>query len=100
MWRLSALLLVLATAITPDGHSSPSAKSLAADSLTGRWDIVIRTARGSAPSWLELELSGRDALVGRFVGIVGSARPVSPSTTMTCVPRDTYTRPVALSAAR
>ena len=77
MWRLSALLLVLATAITPDGHSSPSAKSLAADSLNGRWDIVIRTARGSAPSWLEVESSGRDALVGRFVGIVGSARPVS-----------------------
>src|SRR5699024_5995719 len=30
-----------------------------------------------APSWLEVESSGRDALVGRFVGIVGSARPIS-----------------------
>lgn len=32
---------------------------------------------GTAPSWLEIEPSGRDALVGRFVGVVGSARPVA-----------------------
>jgi hypothetical protein len=45
--------------------------------IVGRWDITITTPSGNAPSWLEVELSGRDALVGRFVGIVGSARPIS-----------------------
>ena len=77
MWRFTALLFALATAITPTNGSAPSASRVASDSLPGRWDIVIRTARGNAPSWLEVEASGRDALVGRFVGIVGSARPIS-----------------------
>ena len=77
MWRITALLLTLATFISPTGYSSGEPNRLAADSLGGRWDIVIRTARGNAPSWLEVEHSGRDALVGRFVGIVGSARPIS-----------------------
>src|SRR6476659_9396773 len=77
MWRLSALLLAFATFITPTDDPTPRPATLAADSLNGRWDIVVRTARGNAPSWLEVESSGRDALVGRFVGIVGSARPIA-----------------------
>jgi 3-keto-disaccharide hydrolase len=47
------------------------------DRMLGRWDITIATPGGARPSWLEIEHSGRDAMVGRFVGIVGSARPVS-----------------------
>ena len=77
MWRFSALLLAVASSLSPTDHSGPAAGRAAADSLNGRWDIVIKTAHGSAPSWLEVESSGRDALVGRFVGIVGSARPIS-----------------------
>lgn len=77
MWRLFALLLAFATSITASDDTTTRTTTLAADSLGGRWDIVIRTAHGSAPSWLEVESSGRDALVGRFVGIVGSARPIS-----------------------
>ena len=77
MWRFSALLLALTTFVAPTERSNGRATSIAADSLNGRWDIVVRTARGNAPSWLEVESSGRDALVGRFVGIVGSARPIS-----------------------
>jgi hypothetical protein len=58
--------------------SSRSAVRHEADEpLLGRWDITIRTPDGDRPSWLELEHSGRDAIVGRFVGIVGSARPIS-----------------------
>jgi hypothetical protein len=45
--------------------------------LIGRWDITITTPTGSAPSWLEIDSSGREALVGRITGIVGSARPIS-----------------------
>jgi hypothetical protein len=45
--------------------------------ILGRWDINITTPDGLKPSWLEVEKSGRDAVVGRFVGIVGSARPIA-----------------------
>ena len=45
--------------------------------LVGRWDVTITTPTGTAPSWIEIDSSGRDALVGRIVGIVGSARPIS-----------------------
>jgi hypothetical protein len=43
----------------------------------GRWDITVQTPEGDLPSWLEIEVSGNKALVGRFVGPVGSVRPVS-----------------------
>jgi hypothetical protein len=67
-------ILVLALAIS----GKPGTKHIAPDQrLLGRWDITIATPDGARPSWLEIEHSGRDAVVGRFVGIVGSARPVS-----------------------
>src|SRR5699024_3743216 len=43
----------------------------------GKWDITIETSNGTQPSWLEIEASGNQALVGRFVGASGSARPIS-----------------------
>ncbi len=42
----------------------------------GAWDITARTPSGPAYSWLEVERSGA-TLVGRFVGTVGSVRPIS-----------------------
>jgi hypothetical protein len=45
--------------------------------LIGRWDITIDENGTPKPSWLEVELSGRRTLVGYFVGISGSARPVA-----------------------
>jgi len=45
--------------------------------VEGRWDITIQAPGGEMPAWLEIETSGSQALVGRFVGPVGSARPVS-----------------------
>lgn len=45
--------------------------------LIGRWDLVVQSGRGNAPSWLEVERSGRATLVGRFVGPGGSARPIA-----------------------
>jgi hypothetical protein len=44
--------------------------------LAGRWDITVHASSGDAFSWLEVEPSGA-TLVGRFVGRVGSARPIS-----------------------
>ncbi|MBO9561766.1 MAG: DUF1080 domain-containing protein [Niastella sp.] len=45
--------------------------------LIGRWDITIDREGKPAPSWLEVKLSGNRTLVGYFVGISGSARPVA-----------------------
>jgi hypothetical protein len=67
--RHSVLLLALAVSGVP--------ATTAPDALQGRWDITVRTPEGDRPSWLEVRRSGREALVGQFVGIVGSARPVA-----------------------
>ncbi len=47
------------------------------EKLQGRWDLTVETADGSGPSWLEIEHSGINTLVGRFVYMFGSARPVA-----------------------
>lgn len=79
MWRPTALLLPLvlsgAFARTSTHHSAIA--TAATDSLPGRWDITVHMPTGDAPSWLEVDPSGRDVLIGRFVGVSGSARPIS-----------------------
>ncbi len=45
--------------------------------LEGRWDLTIDVDGKPSPSWLEISHSGTRAIVGRFVGIGGSARPIS-----------------------
>ena len=46
--------------------------------ITGRWDLTLTGSNGRRlPSWLEVYWSGDRVLVGRFVGVVGSARPIS-----------------------
>lgn len=45
--------------------------------IEGRWDLVVDTPEGPRPSWFEVRHSGFSTLVGQFVGIVGSARPVA-----------------------
>ena len=45
--------------------------------LLGRWDLTIAMADASTlPAWLEIRKSGRQTLVGQFVGTHGSARPI------------------------
>lgn len=43
----------------------------------GRWDITIDYNGKKYPSWLEIRHSGIKTFVGHFVGVWGSARPVS-----------------------
>jgi len=45
--------------------------------IIGRWDITINISGKTYPSWLEIERSGNNSLIGHFVGVVGSARPIS-----------------------
>src|SRR5207247_7456845 len=60
-------------AIDPPGCQEPVRPA-----VTGRWDLTIVTNAGRrAPSWLEVHWSGNRVLVGQFVGVVGSVRPIS-----------------------
>ena len=46
--------------------------------VTGSWDLTVIGSDGRhLPSWLEIHWSGNRVLVGRFVGVVGSVRPIS-----------------------
>jgi hypothetical protein len=45
--------------------------------LEGRWDITLMMNGKESPSWLEVQHSGVRTLVGRFVFVNGSARPIS-----------------------
>jgi len=45
--------------------------------ILGRWDIVMEKDGEMLPSWLEVQKSGFETLVGRFVYAFGSARPIS-----------------------
>lgn len=45
--------------------------------IEGRWDITIDVDGKQSPSWLEIRHSGSKRLIGHFVGITGSARPIS-----------------------
>jgi hypothetical protein len=79
MFRHSAILVALAGFGLATGTTS-SRKPGSADTpspLVGRWDITIAAPNGGYPSWLEVTPSGNGYLVGSFVGIVGSARPIS-----------------------
>ena len=78
MWRPALFLLALLVPSTSTRATGrPFARVAADPPVLGRWDITIKTPDGDRPSWLELAHSGRDVVVGRFVGIVGSARPIS-----------------------
>ncbi len=46
-------------------------------SIEGRWDITIDASGKEVPSWLEVMHSGLHRLIGQYVGISGSARPIS-----------------------
>lgn len=46
-------------------------------SIEGRWDITVEASGKQVPSWLEVRHSGNNTLVGQFVGVSGSARPIS-----------------------
>ncbi len=52
-------------------------KKMNAPGIEGRWDITIHLEGKELPSWLEVTHSGNNTWVGQFVGIVGSARPIS-----------------------
>lgn len=73
MKRILFIAAVLFAAMQVQGRNH------VADSLglEGRWDLTLVMDGKEAPSWLEIKKSGTRTLVGYFVGVSGSARPVS-----------------------
>src|SRR6188474_814838 len=54
------------------------AASQTAPRVEGRWDLKVQGSNNTTyPSWLEITHSGNRTTVGRFVGRVGSARPIA-----------------------
>ena len=76
MWRLPMGLIALVMSFAPAAMET-SAGPRAAASVVGRWDLTIAGPNRAQPSWLEVRPSGNGYLVGQFVGIVGSARPIA-----------------------
>jgi hypothetical protein len=72
MWRFAAAALI-AVALPTD----PAGRPVSPNSIVGRWDITIAGPDRPLPSWLEVRPSGNGYLVGQFVGVVGSARPIA-----------------------
>jgi hypothetical protein len=71
--RLRRLCALAALLSVPAGAA---AQAPVAPPVVGRWDLRVTGPKGPYPSWLEVSLSGNRTLVGRFVGGVGSARPI------------------------
>ena len=58
--------------------SSPAGQEPYRPPVVGRWDLTLTASDGrKLPSWLEVQVSGNHVLVGRFVAVVGSARPIA-----------------------
>ena len=56
--------------------SSPSSPPAGGEAIIGRWNLRHLGRRDVSSSWLEVERSGFTALVGRYVGLIGGARPI------------------------
>jgi hypothetical protein len=72
--RIVTVAAALCAAALP---ASAGAQSESVPPVVGRWDLRVQGKDAVYPSWLEVTVSGNRTLVGRFVGRVGSARPIS-----------------------
>jgi len=82
MFNKNSLKLIIYTCITflLFGLSVPdrlSAQDIPGSEVAGSWNITVDTDEGDSPSWLYIKPSGTRTLVGKFVGMGGSARPIS-----------------------
>jgi hypothetical protein len=73
----AALLAFILACGSVAGTARAEAADATGEALIGRWDIDIHSPDGDLPSWLEVRRSGSRTLVGQFVGVAGSARPIS-----------------------
>ena len=71
------LLVLVFSMFTYSSALSADPSNYVAESIEGRWDITVMVDGKPAPSWLEVIHSGTKHLIGYYVGISGSARPIS-----------------------
>ncbi|GAB4232792.1 MAG: hypothetical protein Kow00109_05380 [Acidobacteriota bacterium] len=70
------LSLALVGAILAGCSRPPAEKAAVSEApFAGRWDVTVQGKDGPYPSWFEL-VPGEAGWSGRFVGRVGSARPI------------------------
>jgi hypothetical protein len=68
--QLSVILVALSALASAQQSTRPA--------IIGRWDITVqRPDGGQRSAWLEVRHSGVNTLVGQFVGLSGSARPIA-----------------------
>jgi len=47
------------------------------EQILGKWNLRVVASPDISSSWLEVDRSGSAAIVGRFVGFIGGARPIA-----------------------
>ena len=80
MRRVPVVLFLFLAAVLLPGLAVNAAHNAAsdADGIVGRWDLTVRGTDASYPSWLEVVAAKEAGKVhGRFVGRVGSVRPIA-----------------------
>lgn len=71
------LSLLIFTAVGVSARKAVFFEMQADPAIEGRWDVTIEDGDKKFPAWFEIIHSGNKRLVGQYVGITGSARPVS-----------------------
>ena len=74
---ISLLLVLMIAGTLSSSFINPPHKFFEGSPIEGRWDLTITIDGKQLPSWLEVHHSGLHMLVGQFVGVGGSARPIS-----------------------
>jgi hypothetical protein len=71
-------LASVATAAKATTRENPFKRRTTPPPIVGRWDVTLADeVKGAAPSWFEVRQSGYRTLVGSYVGVSGSARPIA-----------------------
>jgi hypothetical protein len=74
---LKSLRLAIAALVLLASAMLAKAQEEKDPAVVGRWDLTVMLGSKTMPSWLEVQRSGNNVLIGRFVGNGGSARPIS-----------------------
>lgn len=74
--RLLCVSLALMGLLLVSCAPTVDVEEVSIDSFVGRWNVEVEGPDGTFPSWFELTRDN-DTIQGRFVGRVGSARPIS-----------------------